>query len=395
MPSERQKMITKSGYRHRKSFKGPRGVGHEDVVNCFVVAKIQAEQGGQEEREFLFTASSDKTIKQWDLETSTLIYTFAGAERVLQQDGLGGALSSLGDVLGQQAKAATPQQGHDQGVCCLVVSKGFLYSGSFDSFILKWGLHDKKQKAVFRGHQEAVYRISMQDVWLLSVSRDATVRVWNETSTECIAILKGHTAPILSLAVMDRILYTGSDDRSIRQWEWHSGAQTREYHGHTDGVTDLKAFGENLYSCSFDATVRMWGVKSGHCVRICNADAGLRGLALAAGKIFGAGNNAILYIWDQNSTSAEPLAADRIARAGLTMVTVDTGLTCMHTYNCVCRQNVGVSPSVMVRGSVLRFCMHRQGRRYGAGVECRWRRAHVGEGVSWAGGRQQSRRAEW
>ena len=119
------------------------------------------------------------------------------------------------------------------------------------------------------------------------------------------------------------------------------------------------------------------------------------GLALAAGKIFGAGNNAILYIWDQNSTSAEPLAADRIARAGLTMVTVDTGLTCMHTYNCVCRQNVGVSPSVMVRGSVLRFCMHRQGRRYGAGVECRWRRAHVGEGVSWAGGRQQSRRAEW
>jgi WD40 repeat protein len=108
----------------------------------------------------------------------------------LQQDGLGGALSSLGDVLGQQAKAATPQQGHDQGVCCLVVSKGFLYSGSFDSFILKWGLHDKKQKAVFRGHQEAVYRISMQDVWLLSVSRDATVRVWNETSTECIAILK-------------------------------------------------------------------------------------------------------------------------------------------------------------------------------------------------------------
>ena len=67
----------------------------------------------------------------------------------------------------------------------------------------------------------------------------------------------------------------------------------------------------------------MWGIKSGQCVRICQADAGLRGLAIAAGKIFGAGNNAMLYIWDQSTTSMDPLASDRLARGGLTMVTVE------------------------------------------------------------------------
>ena len=306
-------MTTKSGYQHKRSFKG-----HDDVVNCFVVAKIPVKQGGKEERECLFTASSDKSIKQWDLETNALLCTFKGAETEVKKNALNQMLSGGADT--RRAKL-----GHEQGVCCLAFSKGFLYSGSFDSRIIKWDLWQKAQKSVFLGHQEAVYRIATQDVWLLSVSRDTTVRVWNETSGQCIAILKGHSAPILSLAVVETVLYTGSDDCSIRQWEWHSGAQTREYHGHTDGITDLHATGEHLYSCSFDSTVRMWGIKSGQCMRICNADAGLRGLAIAAGKIFGAGNNAMLYIWDQNSTSSEPLAADRLARAGLTMVTVDTG----------------------------------------------------------------------
>ena len=278
-------------------------------------------EGNREEREYLFTGSSDKTIKQWVLETNELLYTFPCIKNEADTGLKGLTFSGLQSLTGP--KTTKVQQGHEQGVCCLAYSKGFLYSGSFDSRIIKWDLKDKHQKTVFHGHQEAVYRISMQDVWLLSVSRDKTVRVWNETSAQCIAILKGHTAPILSLVVVDRVLYTGSDDCSIRQWEWHSGAQTREYRGHADGVTDLKVAGENLYSCSFDTTVRMWGIKSGQCVRICTADAGLRGLAIAAGKIFGAGNNAMLYIWDQNSTSSEPLASDRLARAGLTMVTVE------------------------------------------------------------------------
>jgi WD40 repeat protein len=187
-------MITKSGYQHKTSFKG-----HEDVVNCFVVAKIPTPTGqdkSKEERECLFTASSDMTIKQWDMETNALICTFPQTPvkktATAKQSALGQGLELIGNF-GGTAKVAKAQQGHEQGVCCLAVSKGFMYSGSFDSLIIKWDLSDKQQKTVFRGHKEAVYRISIQDVWLLSVSRDATVRVWNEASTQCIAVLKGHT----------------------------------------------------------------------------------------------------------------------------------------------------------------------------------------------------------
>ncbi|KAJ1472125.1 hypothetical protein T484DRAFT_1915240 [Baffinella frigidus] len=267
-------MVTKSGYLHKRSFKG-----HKDVVNAFLSDETR-----------LFTASSDATIKVWALDSGALLTTL---------------------------------EGHQQGVCCLALHADALFSGSLDARVLKWDLFEMRSTRAFRGHSEAVKGIVLRDKWLLSASRDKTVRVWNEASGKCIAILRGHTAPVLCLVGMDRLLYTGSDDCSIRQWDWLSGAQMREYGGHTDGVTDLKVAGENLFSASFDATVRMWDIKSGQCVRICKADAGLRGLEIAAGKVFGAGNNACLYIWDLSATRTEPLTSDRIARGGLTMVTVD------------------------------------------------------------------------
>ena len=262
--TEGGKMLTKSGYQHKKSYKG-----HLDVVNCFVVAKIM-DSKDKTLKEYIFTGSSDKTIKQFDSETTFLQYTFPCIEEVKIKNVLDHAHHHINQALQDfSGSAATKkQEGHEQGVCCLAVSLDgkFLYSGSFDSRIIKWDLKDpnRQQTKIFAGHQEAVYRISIQEIWLLSVSRDKTLRVWNEVSGQTIAVLRAHTAPILSLVVLDRIAWTGSDDCSILQWEWQSGAQTQAYHGHTDGVTDLQSVGDSLYSCSFDSTVRMWEIKTGY-----------------------------------------------------------------------------------------------------------------------------------
>jgi hypothetical protein len=51
-------------------------------------------------------------------------------------------------------------------------------------------------------------------------------------------------------------------------------------------------------------------------MRVCKADAGLKSLDLGGGKLFGAGNNACMYVWDLQSSSETPLSADRLARAG-------------------------------------------------------------------------------
>ena len=129
----------------------------------------------KEEKEYIFTGSSDKTIKQWVLDSNELLYTFPCIETEAKKNAFENMATAL---TGPGAKKN--QQGHKQGVCCLAVSKGFLYSGSFDSRIIKWDLKSKQQISEFLGHQEAVYRISMQDVWLLSGVK--AVRIIYETS---------------------------------------------------------------------------------------------------------------------------------------------------------------------------------------------------------------------
>lgn len=118
-------------------------------------------------------------------------------------------------------------------------------------------------------------------------------------------------------------MYSGSDDTTIKLWDWRSGAEVRTYHGHQAGVTAVKLADPQLYSASFDATLRVWNVSNGQCIRVCKAESGLKGLDLGSGKLFAAGNNACMYVWDLQSSAEAPLSADRLARAGLTSIIID------------------------------------------------------------------------
>jgi WD40 repeat protein len=165
-------MLTKSGYLHKRSFKNQ----HKDVVNCFVVAKTQ-NAGGKGETEYLFTGSSDTKIDnegrggniiQWVLETSALVKTFDLIDPEQEK------LEAKGVNFFGVAASKKPKFGHREGVTCLAVCKGFLYSGSFDKRIIKWDIRTHTQVTVFEGHSEAVYRLSVQDIWLISVSLSET-----------------------------------------------------------------------------------------------------------------------------------------------------------------------------------------------------------------------------
>jgi WD40 repeat protein len=79
-------------------------------VNCFYVGDTH-----------LYTASNDKTIKVWRLDTGALLKTL---------------------------------EGHIQGVCCLAMNDGLLYSGSFDSTIMKWDIKDMACVNTYKGHIE-------------------------------------------------------------------------------------------------------------------------------------------------------------------------------------------------------------------------------------------------
>ena len=219
-------MITKSGYQHIRSFKG-----HRDVITCFVYND-----------EFLFTASNDGRILQWSLtdtknskptkqfgrlldaywtenerrdgnfseyteeEVKEIFKTPSGVKfpenfsepgnsEYRQINPKSDTFKKLFPWKFSKASEEEKKEHHTQGICCLVMNGRYLYSGSFDTTIIKWDTQavtpEKTCVATFKGHTQAVYAVRFLDVWLLSASRDKTVRVWNEATGKPTAILGG------------------------------------------------------------------------------------------------------------------------------------------------------------------------------------------------------------
>jgi WD40 repeat protein len=106
---------------------------------------------------------------------------------------------------------------HTNLVWCLTVFNGYLYSGSYDSTIIKW-------------------------------NNDGTI---NQT-------LKDHTYSIEWLTVFNGHLYSGSVDRTIIKWN-KDGTINQTLKGHTNSVYCLTECNGNLYSASRDKTMIKWG----------------------------------------------------------------------------------------------------------------------------------------
>ncbi|CCJ29178.1 unnamed protein product [Pneumocystis jirovecii] len=142
-------------------------------------------------RNILVSGSSDKTLRQWDLETGKCVQTL--------------------DVLWAAAQCNT-------------------LSSSLNSF---------KSKAFFKKHEyDFVGAIQCFDTALASGTADGMVRLWDLRSGLIIKTLLGHTAPITCLQFDKYHLITGSIDRSIRIWDLRIGTLYDAF-AYNNAVTSL------------------------------------------------------------------------------------------------------------------------------------------------------------
>jgi WD40 repeat protein len=100
--------------------------GHADFVKSLVV-----------DGQFLYSASTDKTIRKWDLSLRTTVAVF---------------------------------QGHRRGVESIVLDHDgeFLYSASSDNSIRKWNVETGECVTVIDGHLTSVYHLFYWDGSLYS-----------------------------------------------------------------------------------------------------------------------------------------------------------------------------------------------------------------------------------
>ncbi|NWH56052.1 WDR17 protein, partial [Geococcyx californianus] len=252
--------------------------------------------------DLLATASFDGTIKVWDINTLTAVYTSPGNEGVIYSiswapgdlNCIAGATSRNGgfiwDVL--KGKMITRFSEHGKnGIFCIAwshkdskriatcSSDGFCIIRTIDGKVLHkykhpaavfgcdWsqnnkdmiatGCEDKNVRVyylatssdqplkVFTGHTAKVFHVRwspLREGILCSGSDDGTVRIWDYTQDACINVLSGHTAPVRGLMWNPEIPYlliSGSWDYTIRVWDTRDGTCLDTVHDHGADVYGL------------------------------------------------------------------------------------------------------------------------------------------------------------
>jgi WD40 repeat protein len=229
--------------------------------------------------QILASASDDKTISLWNLQTLTAKFVLQGhtqqVKTVAFHPQLENILASgsrdrtikLWDV--QTPEAVQTLTSHQQGVNIVIFSGDgqLLISGSADKQIKVWDFPTAQVTATLKGHTLAVTALACCNLLLASGSADSTVKLWNLATNELIYTLTKHTATIRTVAFSPdgKWLATAGDDRTIHLWDTTSWQHHSTLSGHPWVISALafSSNGETLISSSWDKTIKLWDVSTG------------------------------------------------------------------------------------------------------------------------------------
>ncbi|MEG4232098.1 AAA-like domain-containing protein [Microcoleus sp. Pol11C3] len=227
----------------------------------------------------LASASADKTIKIWNLESQKPIATLTGHSISVNNVAFspdGKTLASASEDmtiklwhLQSQTPVAT-LIGHRSSVNSVAFSPDgkTLVSASEDMTIKLWHLQSQTPIATLTGHRSSVRSVvfSPDGKTLASVSDDMTIKLWHLQSQKAIATFTGHRSTVRSVAFSpdSKTLASASDDKTIKLWNLESQKPIATLTGHRSWVNSVafRPDGLTLASASDDMTIKLWHLQS-------------------------------------------------------------------------------------------------------------------------------------
>ena len=229
----------------------------------------------------LASASSDTTIKLWDIQSRQKLATLTGHTDLdlvfsvaFSPDGKTLASAridktiKLWDVQSRQELATLTR--HADSVFSVAFSPDgkTLASASGDKTIRLWDVQSRQELGMLTGHADGVSSVafSPDGKTLASASSDTTIKLWDVQSRQKLATLTGHTDSVFSVAFSPdgKTLASASKDKTIKLWDVQSRQELGTLTGHASAVYSV-AFspdGKTLASASWDETIKLWDVQS-------------------------------------------------------------------------------------------------------------------------------------
>ena len=182
------------------------------------------------------SASSDKTLKVWDLESGQELQTLQGHSNSVE------------------AVAVTPDGRR-------------AVSASDDTTLKVWDLENGQELGTLQGHSRFVRGVAVTPDGrrVVSASSDKTLKVWDLESGQELQTLQGHSDSVNNVVVTPdgSRAVSISNDKTLRVWNLKSSQELQTFQGHSDLVIGVAVTldGRRAISTSYDTTLKVWDLE--------------------------------------------------------------------------------------------------------------------------------------
>jgi WD40 repeat protein len=283
--------------------------GHSDLVNGCAIS-------GDGRR--VVSASDDKTVKVWDLEAGREVFTLTGHSSLvsgcaISADGKRAVSASNDNAVKvwdlETARALLTLTGHSSLVSgCAISGDGKrAASASFDRTVKVWDLETGRELLTLTGHSAWITGcgISPDGKRAVSASYDGTARVWDLETGRDVFTLTGHSSWVNGCAISadGKRAVSASYDGTARVWDLETGRDVFTLTGHSSWVNGcaISGDGKRAVSASLDGRVKVWDLETGwDLFTLSDHSSDINGCAVSANgkRAVSASHHRTVEVWD-------------------------------------------------------------------------------------------------